>query len=161
MSPDFIATPTQGKAPLVVLFYDQSAGSPTSWYWNFGDGHTSTLQNPAHQFDSVGVYDVTLTISSANGTKSITKFGFIDVLVDGIYSVDNQYSLNVYPNPKNYLQIQKPKSGPIEFDPFNTTFSTRFLRVAARFQQRCFRNASHIHVLLLPACAIPPALLHS
>jgi PKD repeat protein len=99
LSPDFIATPTKGKAPLVVVFYDQSAGSPTSWYWNFGDGHTSTLQNPAHQYDSVGVYDVTLTISSADGTKSITKFGFIDVLVDGIYSVDNQYSLNVYPNP--------------------------------------------------------------
>lgn len=99
LAPDFIATPTQGIAPLVVVFYDQSMGNPTGWYWNFGDGNTSTLQNPAHQYDSVGVYDVTLTITSTDGVKSITKFGFIDVVPDGISIIDNPYSMNVFPNP--------------------------------------------------------------
>ena len=41
-------------------FYDASTGSPTSWLWNFGDGTTSTLQNPYHAFTTTGTYTVSL-----------------------------------------------------------------------------------------------------
>jgi hypothetical protein len=99
LAPDFIATPTQGVAPLVVVFYDQTLGNPTSWYWNFGDGSTSTQQNPAHQYDSTGIYDVTLTCTSIDGVKSVTKFGYIDVLVDGMVELENKYEVAVFPNP--------------------------------------------------------------
>ncbi len=99
LTSNFIATPTQGKAPLVVVFYDQTFGSPTSWYWNFGDGNTSTLQNPAHQYDSIGIYDVTLTVTNSNGANSLTKFAFIDVVPDGIYVLDNSFNLQIFPNP--------------------------------------------------------------
>ena len=99
LSPNFIATPTQGIAPLVVVFYDQTGGSPTSWFWNFGDGTTSTDQNPAHQYDSTGVYDVTLTVANGDGANSITKFAFIDVLVDGIELTNNAIDVQVFPNP--------------------------------------------------------------
>jgi len=99
LTSNFIATPTQGKAPLVVVFYDQTFGSPTSWYWNFGDGQTSTLQNPAHQYDSIGIYDVTLTVTNSNGANSLTKFAFIDVVPDGIYVLDNSFNLQIFPNP--------------------------------------------------------------
>ncbi len=44
----FTGTPTSGDYPLDVQFTDQSSNSPTSWSWTFGDGGTSTAQNPAH-----------------------------------------------------------------------------------------------------------------
>ena len=45
---DFSATPTSGTASLVVNFTDLSTGSGiTSWSWDFGDGNTSSAQNPS------------------------------------------------------------------------------------------------------------------
>jgi PKD repeat protein len=49
-----------------VLLSDQSIGSPTSWFWDFGDGNTSTLQNPSHTYANAGTYMISLTISGAN-----------------------------------------------------------------------------------------------
>ncbi|HWQ50027.1 MAG TPA: PKD domain-containing protein [Methanosarcina sp.] len=48
----FSASPTSGKAPLNVLFTDKSTGSPIKWKWSFGDGKTSTDQNP----QNIGIY---------------------------------------------------------------------------------------------------------
>jgi len=45
-------------------FYDSSTGNPTDWYWTFGDGGTSTDQNPSHVYNAVGYYYVTLSISN-------------------------------------------------------------------------------------------------
>src|SRR5262249_36051672 len=47
---DFSGTPVAGTAPLAVAFRDLSTGGPTSWSWSFGDGATSTLQNPSHSY---------------------------------------------------------------------------------------------------------------
>ena len=49
---DFSGTPTSGTAPLTVAFTDTSTGGPTSWAWTFGDGGTSTAQNPSHTYTS-------------------------------------------------------------------------------------------------------------
>jgi PKD repeat protein len=54
----FTLTPAQGTAPLAVQFTDTSTGSPTSWLWTFGDGATSTSQNPSHTYASAGTYTV-------------------------------------------------------------------------------------------------------
>ena len=50
---NFNASPTSGNAPLPIQFTDNSTGSPTSWSWTFGDGGTSTAQNPSHTYTSV------------------------------------------------------------------------------------------------------------
>ncbi|WP_197061935.1 PKD domain-containing protein, partial [Sinomonas humi] len=50
----FTASATTGTAPLAVSFTDTSTGSPTSWSWDFGDGSTSTAQNPAHTYSAAG-----------------------------------------------------------------------------------------------------------
>jgi len=55
---------------LDVTFTDTSTGSPTSWAWDFGDGGTSTSQNPSHDFTSVGVYTVTLTATNSLGSTT-------------------------------------------------------------------------------------------
>lgn len=51
-----------------VYFVDQSTNSPTSWFWDFGDGGTSTAQNPTHTYLANGVYDVTLTATNVVGS---------------------------------------------------------------------------------------------
>lgn len=60
---------TEGDAPLNVSFMDQSAGSPDSWLWDFGDGTSSNLQNPSHTYSSPGTYDVVLTAKTADQTS--------------------------------------------------------------------------------------------
>lgn len=60
--------------PLMATFYDQSTGSaPLSYHWDFGDGATSTDQNPKHNYISTGPYTVTLTVTNSYGSDSITK----------------------------------------------------------------------------------------
>jgi PKD repeat protein len=60
-----------------VCFYDQSDFAPTSWYWDFGDGNTSALQNPIHEYLINGTYSVKLKASNAFGTDSLTKTNYI------------------------------------------------------------------------------------
>jgi PKD repeat protein len=76
---EFTATPTSGDAPLTVVFTDLSSGVIDSWEWNFGDGLTSTDQNPSHQYNSAGTYTVSLTVSGSDGDDTETKTDFITV----------------------------------------------------------------------------------
>ena len=75
----FSGSPTSGTAPLNVAFSDTSSGGPTSWAWNFGDGTTSTAQNPSKTYSSAGTYTVALTVSNAAGSDTQTKVGYISV----------------------------------------------------------------------------------
>ncbi|MFM7668612.1 MAG: PKD domain-containing protein, partial [Bacteroidota bacterium] len=56
-----------------VTFTDFSTNSPTTWAWNFGDGNTSTQQNPTHTYAAAGSYTVSLTVSNSAGTNSTTQ----------------------------------------------------------------------------------------
>jgi PKD repeat protein len=55
------------NAPLgvPVQFTDQSTGSPSVWFWYFGDGDTARSQNPTHGYSSPGTYPVTLIASTS------------------------------------------------------------------------------------------------
>ncbi|MGD9546732.1 MAG: S8 family serine peptidase [Candidatus Krumholzibacteriia bacterium] len=75
----FTGTPTSGDYPLAVQFTDQSTNSPTSWSWAFGDGGTSTAQNPSHTYNAAGSYTVSLTVANADGGDTETKTGYITV----------------------------------------------------------------------------------
>lgn len=79
---NFNASPTVGKSPLNVSFNDtsQTFGCAVSgWLWTFGDGGTSTLQNPTHRYTGNGLYSVTLTVTSPGGTNSHFAPGYIRV----------------------------------------------------------------------------------
>ncbi len=56
-----------------IAFTDTSVGFVTSWSWDFGDGATSTLQNPSHTFATPGTYTVSLTATGPAGSDSETK----------------------------------------------------------------------------------------
>jgi|WetSurMetagenome_2_1015567.scaffolds.fasta_scaffold01991_8 hypothetical protein len=66
----FPSSPTAGRA---VIFWEASTGSPTSWFWNFGDGSTSISKNPAHGYRKAGRYTVTLVARNAGGSSTSTK----------------------------------------------------------------------------------------
>jgi len=70
------ATPATGDAPLNVQFSSASSSDPdgsiVSYLWNFGDGTTSTAANPAHTYNAVGQYTVTLTIMDNSGLTDDT-----------------------------------------------------------------------------------------
>lgn len=76
---DFTSDVTSGFAPLTVSFTDLSGGSPSAWSWDFGDGGTSTAQNPSHTYDVAGTYSVTLTASNACGSDTITRTDYVTV----------------------------------------------------------------------------------
>ncbi|MFC7669444.1 PKD domain-containing protein [Hymenobacter humi] len=64
-----------------VQFTDMSTNLPTSWLWDFGDGSTSTAQNPSHQYTASGNYNVSLSATNANGTASITRLNAVTILI--------------------------------------------------------------------------------
>ncbi len=74
---NFSATPTFGVVPLATTFTDESAGTPTSWSWTFGDGGTSTAQNPSHTYTTTGYFNVALTVHNAAGSDSLTQNSYI------------------------------------------------------------------------------------
>lgn len=74
---DFSGLPVSGTAPLTVNFTDSSTCA-TSWLWDFGDGTTSTVQNPSHTYDpSFSSYTVSLTATNAGGSNTMTKTNYI------------------------------------------------------------------------------------
>lgn len=73
----FVANATSGSLPLHVQFVDSSTNTPTSWVWSFGDGGTSTLQNPSHTYETAGTYTVTLTVTNAKGANTISQSEYI------------------------------------------------------------------------------------
>ena len=77
---DFTASPTSGPAPLTVRFTNFSRGEITSYYWNFGDGTTSTERDPQHTYQEPGSYTVSLTVRGPGGEDTATKPDFIQVL---------------------------------------------------------------------------------
>ena len=62
--------PVTGQA---VSFFDESANSPTSWSWTFGDGGTSGLRNPTHAYAAPGNYTVFLTATNAAGSSATSR----------------------------------------------------------------------------------------
>ncbi len=71
LSASFTFLPTSPEVGQSVSFTDASTGNGiTSWSWAFGDGQTSTVQNPAHTYTSAGTKSVSLTISNGTVTPS-------------------------------------------------------------------------------------------
>ncbi|MCF8461600.1 MAG: M4 family metallopeptidase [Flavobacteriales bacterium] len=62
-----------------VSFADQSINGATSWLWNFGDGNTSTAQNPTHTYLNEGTYSVTLTAANTFGNNVVSQNNLITV----------------------------------------------------------------------------------
>jgi PKD repeat protein len=78
-------------------FTDASTNDPTSWLWDFGDGNTSTMQNPSHTFGATGSYTVCLTATNSAGSDEICQE--VAVVVTSTYALEREYGFRLYPNP--------------------------------------------------------------
>jgi len=79
----------------IIYFYDQSTptGDITSWYWDFGDGTTSTLQNPIHAYNTMGTYNVCLTITALSGSCTSV---YCENVISGGGGVNCDANFNAY-----------------------------------------------------------------
>lgn len=57
------------------------SGSSTAWRWSFGDGASSTVQNPTHSYVASGVYTVKLTVSNCAGRDSLTQTNYVTITI--------------------------------------------------------------------------------
>jgi gliding motility-associated-like protein len=112
-SANFTAATTSGCSPLVVDFQDQSTGSPTSWLWDFGNGATSTLQNPSTTYFNPGTYTIRLTVTNANGTNTITRSDYIVIYGKPVVNFTVSDSVACFPHRAQFTDLSTAATGTI------------------------------------------------
>ena len=80
---------------LSLQLTDLSTGA-SSWLWNFGDGNTSTTQNPSHTYATPGTYTVTLTVNGNTGCPKTTTYS---VFYTAVTQSADQLEVSLLPNP--------------------------------------------------------------
>lgn len=81
--------------PLTVQFNDLSLYDPVEWYWDFGDGDTSSLQNPLHTYTAAGTYNVYQKVTNRCGFTDRT----VTVALISTPEQEKLYTISLYPNP--------------------------------------------------------------
>ncbi len=76
---NFSSLVTSGFAPFQTVFKNESTGNISSLLWDFGDGQSSTLENPYHTYQDTGTYTVQLIASNAAGADTSIKVDYISV----------------------------------------------------------------------------------
>ncbi|MBN1294951.1 MAG: PKD domain-containing protein, partial [Candidatus Latescibacteria bacterium] len=97
----FTADVTSGQAPLTVQFTDQSTGDVMEWEWNFGDGSSSTEQNPLHLYETWSTFTVSLEVRGPGGTD--TKTNYITVLPPDTIPVNAPFDISQYFYPSGWM----------------------------------------------------------
>jgi len=86
---EFYAMKTSAQINELIQFYDLSENDPIKWAWDFGDGETSSEQNPLHSYSSAGRYNVKLTVSNVYGSSTESKSEYIKVTAPaGTYTIE-------------------------------------------------------------------------
>lgn len=76
---NFLGSPQEGVGPLLVQFTNLSSGTWDSIYWDFGDGSSSTAENPSHTYQNAGVYTVALHLQMTEGSDEEIKYDYIAI----------------------------------------------------------------------------------
>jgi len=131
--------------PLQINFTDLSTGSPAStWYWTFGDGDTSALQNPSHTYSVSGTYTACLIVTDSSGCMDSTCVTFNTATV-GMTESDFS-SLSVYPNPAQneiVFDFGNQSTGNTEII-FTTTLGTDVKRIFVNGSGKLRMNVSEL-----------------
>ena len=114
LTANFTATPLAGCAPLVVSFTDQSAGSPTQWKWDLGNGTISFLQNPSVTYFNPGQYTVKLIVHNANGDSNvIIKSQYITIYAKPTVAFTGAPLTGCFPLPVNFTDQSTAGNGSV------------------------------------------------
>jgi gliding motility-associated-like protein len=107
----FTSDVTAGCTPIIVRFTDQSTNNPTSWLWDFGNGITSPLANPTATYFNPGTYTVTLTVTNASGSNTISKTNYITVNAKPTVIFTSNDSVGCFPFRVQFSDLSTPGSG--------------------------------------------------
>lgn len=113
---NFSAFPNQGEAPLTVAFQNLSTlggGEDTVWFWSFGDGGTSEERNPQHNYETFGVYDVSLTVMNSLGTDTLVIEELISVIGGPAASFEADVTSGFAPLTVQFTDTSSAGSSPI------------------------------------------------
>lgn len=108
---NFTGSPVSGCSPLIVNFQDLSTGNPTSWNWNFGNGNTSTIQNPSATYFTPGTYTVTLTVTNASGSNTVTRTNYITVYETPSVDFSSNTTSGCFPLQVQFQDLSTPGAG--------------------------------------------------
>jgi len=123
---NFTVDSSTGYALNPIHFTDTSTGKPDSWYWSFGDGESSTLQNPEHSYTSLsgGVYTVSLKVTNAAGsnTSALKNIYMADytqvpttIAAQQITAPTRAVSNQISPTPGVQKPVTTPKTASLPF----------------------------------------------
>lgn len=104
--------PANGCAPFTIAFTDNTSPIMQSYLWDFGDGNTSTNQNPAHTYTTDGIFDISLSGYSSEGCFGTYKSTAL---------------VNVYPVPNASFTATPPLSTLSQLVLFNSSASSSFV----------------------------------
>ena len=143
---NFVASKVQVCKNEAITFTDYSAGNITSWSWSFPGGvpATSTEQNPIVSYPETGSYDVSLTVTTVDGSGTAAKTGYITV--DNCTGVNTLIDLNqvkVYPNPGNGRFM-------VELPAFEGETSLKVVSISGGEVYRSTTGKSGIQMIQLP-----------
>jgi PKD repeat protein len=86
-----------------IVFFENNSEFGLIYFWEFGDGYTSTMENPSHMYDEVGIYEIILNVTNNCGTSTIIK----TINVTDVAEYESNTNVSVYPNPTNsYINIK-------------------------------------------------------
>ena len=108
---------TWSIAGTTVVFTDISTNLPDYWNWDFGDGGSSTEQDPSHFYPSPASYTVCLTAGNVAGEDFECKV----ISFNAIEDITNRIVVNIHPNPADqFLNIELPVKGNYNAQILNT-----------------------------------------
>ena len=100
---EVLAQPTAGFTFLNdnsgAINFTNTSSDATSYSWDFGDGNSSTEENPTHTYASSGIYEVVLTVSNECGENTFTDT--IDLRITSTSEPSFIQALDLYPNPND------------------------------------------------------------
>jgi PKD repeat protein len=92
---DFEGSPRAGYVPLSVTFTDLSIGTISNWSWDFGDGSTSSEENPTHAYMGMGLFTVNLTVCNEGGCSWLNRSSYIYAALESPPSETPRYYIKI------------------------------------------------------------------
>jgi len=109
----FTSNITADCSPVTVNFTDLSTNSPIGWHWDFGNGNTSTDQNPSAVYKNAGTYTVTLSVSNLDGGDFEKKTSYITVFANPSANYTSDVTSGCKPLSVQFTDQSAPGSGTI------------------------------------------------
>jgi len=108
---NFAADQTDVCTQMAVNFTDLSLGDITTWSWVFGDGGTSSDQNPTHVYTVPGTYSVSLYLTGPEGTDSKTVSNYITVGIPAVANFASSSPTGTAPLMVNFIDLSTEATG--------------------------------------------------